>query len=467
MAMDGESISLIYSTRMAKKRSAKIFTEGKLVNEEDYKPLPKSAYDAILGDFDKDGVPNIDDRNPLNKKIKGKIEQVEASKSFHTLLDLKAELDSVMGKSINKLKKVSPADSDLYARTKTPYSIIKKLVDKRLLDKHNPKKGLTDLVGTTVAVEDHDDLIKVRNDIRKGLLGEIIEEEDMYSKPKSGYMAYHYIISVDKIPVEVQLKTKRMKVVSEASHDAYKKGTLDSNYMLKMTKLADKADRGNKKAIEEFAKETKNMSALKKRMDKDVFLRGGRIEKTMKAYGLKSDKDAENTYMQLTPVKGKADICKTKKEFCEGNLGISRTKMPQISSKFNKEFIAEAKKDGVKVSRGTIEAGKLTPTQKEISGVRIKKIVDNMSERDPKDYGIHTFPVIISGDNYLLDGHHRWGTMLFFSPNNKINYIKFHEPIKELLERAHRFKHTVYKEFKKGGSVSSTGEWGVDLKWWM
>jgi len=221
--------------------------EVHIVNED--VKFDRGAYGSVFGDYDGDGVPNIDDKNPLDPTKKGKIEQVSAAKSFGSLLDLKAELDDVMYDSLDILKKKSPKDADLYARTKTPYSIIKKLVDKRLMD---PKKGLTDLVGTTVAVSDYKDLQKVRKNISSGALGEVIEEEDMYLKPKGGYMAHHFIINVKGIPVEVQLKTKRMKNLNAISHEFYKDGNLNQKNLLKLTALANKADKGDKAAIKEY-----------------------------------------------------------------------------------------------------------------------------------------------------------------------------------------------------------------------
>jgi len=235
------------------KRKVKIVNEGV--------KFDKSKYGSVFGDYDKDGVLNIDDANPMDKSKKGLVEPVKASESFSSLLELKKDLDSTMMKSIEVLKKNTPESADLYARTKTPYSIIKKLVEKRLLD---PKKGLQDLIGTTIAVENYDELIKVRNDIRKGILGEVIEEEDMYESPKNGYMAYHYIVSVNNIPVEVQLKTKRMKKLNEVGHQFYKTGTFNVKNALKLAKLTNKADKGDAKAIEQYDAVMNNKEALKK-----------------------------------------------------------------------------------------------------------------------------------------------------------------------------------------------------------
>ena len=62
---------------------------------------------------------------------------------------------------------------------------------------------------------------------------------------KRGYRAYHYIVEYKNVPVEVQLKTKRMKKLNEVSHDFYKKGTLDALKKLnEVSKTFELADRG-------------------------------------------------------------------------------------------------------------------------------------------------------------------------------------------------------------------------------
>lgn len=225
----------------------------------------RERYVAIFGDYDGDGIPNIDDPKPLTKgKTSSTVEKVELHKTFDQLLDLKADLEKTMNTAVDKLDKVAPKGSEIYARTKTPFSIVKKLVEKRLVD---TKKGLTDLVGTTIATEDYGDLITVRNQIRKGILGDVIEEIDFYKSPKAGYRAYHFIVLMDGKPIEIQLKTKRMKRINQASHPAYKKGTQNNQLLNELTSLAVKADKGSKIAIKKLDKWFENPEKMKDALD--------------------------------------------------------------------------------------------------------------------------------------------------------------------------------------------------------
>lgn len=239
----------------------------------------KSKYKAVYGDFDKDGTVNIDDANPLDSKKRGKVEQVELKNTFDKLLSVKAELDDIMYDAVDTLDKKAPKDADIYARTKTPYSILKKLVEKRMLD---PNKGLTDMIGTTIAVGNQKELEQVRDDIDGGLLGKVLDKDDYYKNPKAGYRAYHYIVEYDGVPVEVQLKTKRMKKLNEVSHDFYKKGTLDAKGLDAVSKTFEKADRGDKKALAEVKKLLSDKKALASKISTSKMAKGGAIKELRK-----------------------------------------------------------------------------------------------------------------------------------------------------------------------------------------
>ena len=181
-----------------------------------------------------------------------------------------------MNVTVDELDEVAPKGAQIYARTKTPYSILNKLVEKRLLDKN---KGLTDLVGTTIAVDNYKDLRAVDSKIRGGAIGKVVEIEDMYDAPKGGYRAVHYLVESDGYMIEVQLKTKRQKDVNVLSHNPYKKGTLNKQFLLDLTDLANRADKEDAKAIKEFSKLMKDKKAVEKKLDTS-FEFGGEIARS-------------------------------------------------------------------------------------------------------------------------------------------------------------------------------------------
>lgn len=218
--------------------------------------LSKKSYQAIYGDLDKDGVPDIDDKAPKNPKIKDTVEQVKLQEVFDQILDTKRKMKIKMDETIQDLIKIAPTDSIIYARTKTPYAIMNKLVNTKMYNmnpvREGDVQGLTDLVGTSIVVNNVNEIKETAAKLDKGVLGRVMERKDYYEKPKDGYMAVHYIIESNNVPVEVQLKTKRQKQLNEFSHNPYKFRNLNSQRLLSLSELVDKADRGDAKSIRDF-----------------------------------------------------------------------------------------------------------------------------------------------------------------------------------------------------------------------
>jgi ppGpp synthetase/RelA/SpoT-type nucleotidyltranferase len=242
-----------------KKPEIHILNEGEIFD--------KNRYKAIFGDFDKDGIDNLDDPNPTKKGDTTTVEERKLVDGMSKLLTIKNNLDITMHHAVKDLAAVAPKDSKIYARTKTPYSIVQKLIEKRLIVPKDLKKGLTDLIGTTIAVDDYADILKMRSLIENGKIYEVYEIEDFYKHPLDGYMAVHYILIYkdDKgtFPVELQLKTKRMKAINEISHGAYAAHNLDKSRLLECTSIANRADKGDENAIAQYNDLMKDKDALK------------------------------------------------------------------------------------------------------------------------------------------------------------------------------------------------------------
>ena len=84
----------------------------------------------------------------------------------------------------------------------------------------------------------------------------------------------------------------------------------------------------------------------------------------------------------------------------------SRKDMPQVNTQNLSKALSIAKSK-VKVTKGMSIAGSLKPSQKEL----IKSKVLGISKKYNKPSDMK--PLIISKDNYIIDGHHRWGAMIF------------------------------------------------------
>lgn len=79
-------------------------------------------------------------------------------------------------------------------------------------------------------------------------------------------------------------------------------------------------------------------------------------------------------------------------------LGIDRKHMPQIKTDDMDEFLLFVESNGVKVERESVKSGQISPTQSEFRQER----VDSLS-----DHVVHQ-PILVSADDYILDGTHRW-----------------------------------------------------------
>jgi len=227
-------------------------------------------YAGVLGDFDKDGIPNSDDPHPTRKGDKKAVEEKHLTGAIETLFEQRPALKEQMRGTAKGLAALNIPHSKVIARVKSPYSIINKLVEKKMLVPGNPKKGLTDIIGTTLIVDSTQDLREAEKKIRAGALGKVIEAEDFYAVEHDGYKAVHFIIEgKGGIPVEVQVKTHRQKAINELSHTPYKYNNLNAQRMGELSELARKADDGDNVAARKLDGLLKDPEKVKLSLWKD------------------------------------------------------------------------------------------------------------------------------------------------------------------------------------------------------
>ena len=151
------------------------------------------------------------------------------------------------------------------------------------------------------------------------------------------------------------------------------------------------------------------------------------------------------------------DICKARPPVCAGNLGLSRAEMPQLkeddSPGITKRFLQSLADDGISVKGEWAHVGELKATQKEIRATKVAGMARSVVAGTFKKI---TSPIIVSRDGYILDGHHRWATLLSLSPDNRMQVHRVDVDIKDLLKRAHGFEgvttagfHEVMEEAKR------------------
>ena len=118
-------------------------------------------------------------------------------------------------------------------------------------------------------------------------------------------------------------------------------------------------------------------------------------------------------------------------------LGIERGKMPQVRSKDYDDLIKHLKKNGVRVQKKAVKASTLKATQ---SNFNVDKIVDKIS--NIKTLG-KAKPLIVSSDNYIIDGHHRW--LAAKNVGGSIDVMQSNVKVKELLKHVYSFDKTFTK----------------------
>lgn len=129
-------------------------------------------------------------------------------------------------------------------------------------------------------------------------------------------------------------------------------------------------------------------------------------------------------------------------KYISKSLGVDRNKMPQIKSSDVSEFIKYLKDKNIKVRTSTIAVSKVAMTQKDINPDKVKKLMGiNKSNL--------TKPVIISKDNYILDGHHRVVALYNLDKNTKLKTIKVDVGIKKLLDISKKFPKVSYKSINE------------------
>ncbi|EKT4486688.1 hypothetical protein JGK44_001088 [Shewanella algae] len=111
-----------------------------------------------------------------------------------------------------------------------------------------------------------------------------------------------------------------------------------------------------------------------------------------------------------------------------GTLNIPRAKMPQIKAEHRGAMVNFMNARGVEHVSEEVPADSLKPTQAEFSPAKVKKALG---------YDGGDRSILISSDNYVLDGHHQWLTKQ--EKGEPIKVIRLKAPIDELVDLAHEF----------------------------
>ena len=92
--------------------------------------------------------------------------------------------------------------------------------------------------------------------------------------------------------------------------------------------------------------------------------------------------------------------------FCAEHKGIPRVEMPVIRAKKTKEFVKYLKSKGYKIEKDIEQAANLRATQDQIDGAKVAASMARI-----RNEGFYK-RIVVSKDDYILDGHHTWAGQL-------------------------------------------------------
>lgn len=218
---------------------------------------------------------------------------------------------------------------------------------------------------------------------------------------------------------------------------------------------------GGKSLTEQYADD----DSAKTNADTDGQVAGNPLD----AYNLEivGDDESQARYIAHRLAKGitdAADVCRESPPVCAGNLNIPRSDMPQLldesfdslrakgqgwkvdaaikagadpnmkGSLFD-AYIDRLRSQGVQIGDGheRVAVGQLKATQREILAGKTFGIADSHLKGKVK---VDAQPIVVSRDNYILDGHHRFSALATISPERKMRVVRVDMSMEDMLRES-------------------------------
>ena len=106
---------------------------------------------------------------------------------------------------------------------------------------------------------------------------------------------------------------------------------------------------------------------------------------------------------------------------------------PKSEKSILHQMLSDLEKSGVKTEQTEMPVGKMKATQKEIQAGKVFAMAD--AHMKGKFDGIDD-SVVVSKDDHILDGHHRWAALLTIDPSRKMKVKKIDMTMDDLLKAA-------------------------------
>lgn len=120
-------------------------------------------------------------------------------------------------------------------------------------------------------------------------------------------------------------------------------------------------------------------------------------------------------------------------------MNVDRKDMPQIKSADLQDFFDFLKTKKVSTVKKTVDSSKLKATQGQFDKGKVKKAMD-----DIENGSMPNKPILISKDNYVIDGHHRW--LGYVNLDKNIDVFQANVNVKELISLMNEYPKTFNKK---------------------
>ena len=120
-----------------------------------------------------------------------------------------------------------------------------------------------------------------------------------------------------------------------------------------------------------------------------------------------------------------------KGDLLKGSLGIPRSAMPQIKSEHQALFRQHLNNHGISTHTSYARVGDLKATQGELNMAKVQTMRGAVKPGEK--------PILVSSDNHVIDGHHRWAGMKLSDPNQIVPVVRISAPIHQALAVARAF----------------------------
>jgi len=143
------------------------------------------------------------------------------------------------------------------------------------------------------------------------------------------------------------------------------------------------------------------------------------------------------------------DYPKSRYDYIE-ETDYKRKDMPQVKTQDLGKALSMVKSK-VNVTKLNILATKLKKSQKELYGYKVKGIAGSFTSPDKLK------PLIISKDNHIIDGHHRWAAAIYkFGKSVKIPVFRIGLPKDKALELYKQIAHSINEDISIPINIGDT-----------